>query len=244
MNKIFLKTDDNIKIAINHYFNDKDSVVIICPGWFMSKDSKHFLKIAEDLAKDFDIIAMDFRGHGKSDGFYTFTAKEGLDLAAVVNYSKNSCHYNNIYLLGFSLGGAMVLIGAANNEDIKKVIAVSAPTEFMKIENHMYSPDAWIPTLFQKFEPLRWLTIRPGFPFYKKEKPIDIVHKINAPTLFIAGEKDPTVFPWHTENLYKAAKCKKDYKLFKNARHAEDLYTDFPDEFIKVCIKWFRQDEL
>ena len=36
------------------------------------------------------------------------------------------------------------------NNDIDKIIAVSAPADFDKIENHMYSPDAWIPTLFPK----------------------------------------------------------------------------------------------
>lgn len=65
----------------------------------------------------------------------------------------------------------------------------------------MYSPDAWIPTLFHKFEPLRWLSIRAGNPFLKKRKPVDIIQNIKSPTLFIAGEKDPTVLPWHTKNF-------------------------------------------
>ena len=68
---------------------------------------------------------------------------------------------------------------------------------------------------------------------------IDFVDKINVPTMFIAGEKDPTVFPWHTENLYNNAVCKKEYKLFKKTRHAEDLYIDYPQEFIKTCVDWF-----
>ena len=75
----------------------------------------------------------------------------------------------------------------------------------------------------------------------KKIKPIDVVSKINVPTLFIAGEKDPTVFPWHTEALYNKAVCKKQYKLFKNANHAEDLYHDFPEEFLNLCVEWFEK---
>ncbi len=239
MKELFLQTNDNIKIAINHYVGQKDSVIIICPGWFMTKDSKTFCKLAKDFTPNFDVIAMDFRGHGKSGGFYTFTAKEELDLSAVINYAKEECNYKQIYLLGFSLGGALVLISAAKNSFINKVIAVSAPVNFLKIENHMYSPDAWIPTLFHKFEPKRWLTIRPGYIFHKKENPIDIVDKITIPTLFIAGEKDPTVFPWHTKTLYEKAICNKDYILMKNTRHAEDLYTDYPVEFIKLCQQWF-----
>lgn len=240
MQELFLKTDDNIKIAINHYNGQNDSVIIICPGWFMTKDSKSFLDLAKDLNKNFDIIAMDFRGHGKSEGFYTFTAKEERDLNAVINYSKNQCKYKQIYLLGFSLGGALALITSSKTPDINKVITVSAPTDFLKIENRMYSPNAWIPTLFQKFEPKRWLTIRPGLITLKKEKPIDIVKNIKVPTLFIAGENDPTVFPWHTKKLYENAQCRKNYILMKNAKHAEDLYIDYPKDFINLCNDWLK----
>ena len=239
MQEVFLKTVDNIKIAINHYSQFKNSVIIIAPGWFMTKDSKIFKKISEDLFKTFDIITMDFRGSGKSKGFYTFTAKEEQDLNCVINYAKK--HYEKVFVLGFSLGGALSIISGAKNKNINGIIAVSAPTEFYKIENKMYSPNAWIPTLFQKFEPLRWMTIRAGNPFLPKEKPIDLVEKITVPTLFIAGEKDPTVCPWHTQKLFENAKCKKDFILFEKARHAEDLYTDYPEKFITYCTEWLEQ---
>ena len=233
-----LLTQDKIKIEINYYNRDNDSVVIICPGWFMTKDSKIFKNISSELAKHFDVITMDFRGHGKSGGRYTFTSKEDLDLKAVTDFAKSK-DYKNIYLMGFSLGGALSIIyGAKPNNGISKIIAISAPSDFYKIENRMYSPDAWIPTIFQKFEPLRWLTIRPGNPFSGKIKPIEVVKDIKCPTLFIAGEKDPTVLPWHTKALYEKAHCTKDYILFKNARHAEDLYSDYPKKFIQCCINW------
>lgn len=239
MQEVFLKTLDNIKIAINHYSKSRNSVIIIAPGWFMTKDSKIFRKMSEDLFKSFDIITMDFRGSGKSGGVYTFTAKEEKDLNCIINYAKNK--YQKIFLLGFSLGGALSVIVGSKNKNICGIIAVSAPTEFYKIENKMYSPDAWIPTLFQKFEPLRWLTIRAGNPFLHKEKPIELVNKITVPTLFIAGEKDPTVCPWHTQKLFENATCKKDFILFENARHAEDLYTDYQKKFIKYCTSWLEQ---
>lgn len=240
MPQVFLTTSDNIKIGVNHYVNNHDDVVIICPGWFMTKDSKSFQNISNDLSENFDVLTMDFRGHGTSSGFFTFTSKEELDLDAVVQYAKNECNYNNIYLIGFSLGAATSILYSAKHSNIAKLIAVSAPTDFYKIENRMYSPDAWIPTLFQKFELKRWLTIRPDLIIRKKEKPIDLVNNISIPTLFIAGEKDPTVLPWHTEALYNAAKCKKNYKLFKNARHAEDIYMDYIQEFIQLCTDWLK----
>lgn len=240
LNEVLLKTEDNIDIKINHYANDKDEVVIICPGWFMTKDSKSIKNLSKTLRSFCDVITMDFRGHGKSGGFYTFTANEEKDLAIVVEFAKRK--YKKVSLMGFSLGGALVLLHSAKDSDIDKNIVVSAPADFYKIENHMYSPHAWYPTLFQKFEPKRWVSIRPGNPFLPKERPIDVIKNVKSPTLFLAGENDPTVFPWHTELLYNEAVCKKSYKLFENANHAEDLFNDYPMKFIKLCKKWLIED--
>ena len=235
----FLKTADKIKIALNHYDFGRENVLIIAPGWFMTKDSKSFMQISEIFNEYSDVLAFDFRGHGKSSGFYTFTTKEISDISAVIDYAKNN--YKEIYLMGFSLGAAISLIAASSDESIKKVIVVSPPACFNKIENNMWKKEAWLPT-FQKCELKRWFSIRPGFLFGKKIKPIDIVKSIKCPTLFIAGEKDPTVFPWHTQALFEKAECKKKYELFENGCHSEDLFIQNKEKFVSTCVNWFLEN--
>lgn len=236
--EIFLRTNDGVKIAINHHMTGHDEVLIIAHGWFMTKDSSYFIDIANTFSKDLDVISMDFRGHGRSSGFYTFTSKEPEDLRTVVNYAKK--HYSKVYLMGFSLGGALALIHGAVEKDVDKIIAVSAPHSFIKIENHMWRKEAWSHSL-KKFEILRSLTIRPSLIIGKKIRPIDIVDKIEVPTLFLAGDKDATVRAWHTMSLYRVAKCKKHFELFKNCCHAEDLFYQERNRFISVCKNWFLQ---
>ena len=240
MKTTFLTTNDNVKIAINHYHNGNDTVVIVLPGWCMTKDSKAFKSISEMFSEKFDVITFDFRGHGKSSGFFTFTAVEIIDLDKVVRYARK--YYKNIYLAGFSLGGAMAVIYASKSKFINKVIAVSAPCEFSKIENQMWKKEAWLET-FKKFELSRFASIRP-FPIpMKKEKPCNLVNKIKVPILFIAGGKDPTVHSWHTKRLYDIANCPKKYKCFENGFHAEDLYLHYKDEFSKLCIDFLEQQK-
>ncbi len=140
-------------------------------------------------------------------------------------------------MAGFSLGAALSLIAASKIDYIDKIVAVSAPSDFKTIENHFWKKEAWIPT-FQKFEPKRWLSIRPGLVNLKKTKPLDIINKIKCPTLFLAGEKDPTVYYWHTKLLYDKAECEKKYVLFENCCHAEDLFRQNPDKFKELCIDW------
>lgn len=235
MQELFLNTIDNVKIALNLYNYAHDSVVIICPGWFMTKDSKSFSGLASKLATRYDVISMDFRGHGKSGGFYTFTEKEVRDLKSVVDFAKE--RYAKVYLMGFSLGGALVILHGALVGDVDKIIAVSAPSDFDKIENKMWHPNAWIPTL-KKFEPKRWVSVRPSAKIGKKIKPVNVVDMIKVPTLFIAGEKDVTVYPWHTELLYEKAKCEKHYELFNGCIHAEDIFIKEPDKFLNLCFEW------
>ncbi len=236
MEKFFLETEDNINIAVNHIKNNHKEVIILVHGWFMTKDSRAFSSLADDLSAYFDVISFDCRGHGKSSGFYTFTSKETIDLKTVVDYAKS--FYEKIYLIGFSLGGALVLIHSALNKDVDKVIAVSAPSDFNKIENQMWKKEAWLPTL-KKFEPERWFSIRPSLITREKIKPFEIIKDVEAPTLFIAGEKDPTVCPWHTEKLYKEALCTKKFELFDSI-HAEDLYLDEPEKFVNTCVNWLK----
>lgn len=234
-----IKTTDNINISLTHYKTGSDSVVVICHGWFMTKDSKAFTMLSEDIARYFDVIVFDFRGHGKSSGCYTFSAKEEKDLSAIVNYAQN-CGYNHIHLLGFSMGAAQVLNYASCNS-VTSVIAVSPPADFSKIENHVWKPEAWIPTLFKKFEPVRWCSVRPGSLFHKKTAPVDVVENISAPTLFILGEKDPIVYPWHTKKLYNKAVCDKKIEIFENGKHAEDLYLEHRDRFLNTCVKRIKE---
>ena len=237
MNEVCLKTKDNICIKVNRYETGHDEVVIICPGWFMTKDSKAFARISEEFSKDFDVISMDFRGHGKSSGFFTFTSKETFDLQSVVEFAKKN--YKKVYLAGFSLGGAQVIIHEAIYHNVDKIIAVSAPSDFYKIENKIWNKNAFIPT-FKKFELKRWISVRPSLVIHKKIKPIEVIRQIHVPTLFFSCKKDPTVCSWHTEKLYNEAVCPKKFELFENGIHAEDLYLSEPERFMNLCVEFLK----
>jgi len=239
MKEELLQTEHGVRIALNHYETGHKEVLVILPGWFMTKDSKSFTDMAEAFAESFDVILPDARGHGKTSGAYTFTAEELLDVDAVVNFARNK-GYEKIYLLGFSLGGALVVNYAANYKGVDKVIAVSAPYSFEKIENQMWRPEAWFMTVFRKMNLKQWFSIRPHPKGLTAPKiaPIDVVEKVEVPTLFIAGEKDPTVHAWHTEALCEKAICEKRFELFEKCCHAEDLFLQQRERFINVCKDW------
>jgi pimeloyl-ACP methyl ester carboxylesterase len=236
MSECFLKSKDGERIALNHYDQKRDSVIIICHGWAMCKDSKVFKGLSEDLFKHHDIITLDFRGHGQSSGSFTFTAKEPQDLEAVVAFAKT--RYKKVTLMGFSLGSAISIIHAASHKDVENVIAVSAPVSFEKIENEFYRKEAFIPSI-KKFEFWRSFTIRPGNLFLPKTNPIDVVeHLEDIPILFLSGGKDRTIHAWHGTALHEKATSPSEHILFEDDFHAEDLYLSSPRRFVETCIQW------
>lgn len=234
--EIYVTTIDKVKIAINHYNAQSDRVVIIAPGWTMSKDSKFIKKIAANFIGFFDVIAMDFRGHGKSSGLYTFTSDESHDLNAVINFAKNI--YKKVYLIGFSLGGAISIITSTINKNVDMLIAVSPPHSFAKIKHFGWVID-FLKNEFNKYELKILATLRPH-PFLKKKiRPIDVAGMLEIPTLFIAGEFDTIIRLTDTKSLFDKANCQKRFEMFKNCKHAEDLIHQDEDKFVNICLEWF-----
>lgn len=233
--ELYIKTSDGIKIAINHFKRAKEQVLVIANGWTMSKDSKFISEMANLFAQTFDVISFDFRGHGKSSGIYTFTSKEPEDLKSVVNYANK--FYEKIYLLGFSLGGAISIIHSAETGNIDRLIIVSAPHSFAKIKNFMWIKD-FIKNPFKKYEFKICSKLRPSLIIQKKVKPIDIIDKIKIPTLFIVGDSDTIIHPDDTKSLFNKAKCEKKFELFENCNHAEDLLYQEKQKLINTCKEW------
>lgn len=234
--ELHVKTIDGIKIALNHYKRNNKEVLIIANGWTMCKESKFTSEMAKEFAKIFDVISFDFRGHGKSSGLYTFTHKEPNDLKSVISYAKK--YYKEIYLIGFSLGGAISVI-TASEEILDRLIIVSAPHSFPRIKSFKWVID-FIKNRIRKYEFKKWATLRPSLIIKKKIRPIDVVHKISAPTLFIAGDLDTIIPPEDTKSLFDKALCEKRFELFENCHHAEDLLHQNKDKLINTCLDWLK----
>lgn len=234
-----VQSHDAIKIAFNHFVSgDRDTVVVLCHGFWMSKDAKPFVALSEDIYQFYDVIAMDQRGHGRSGGYFSFTAYEHEDIAAIIAFAKTT--YTHIYLIGFSLGAASSIIYASHAKYIDGVIAVSAPMSFNEIENKFWKKEAVVPAL-EKFGS-HVFKLRVGSLRATKIKPKDVVSRIApTPLLFISGSNDPIISSTHTEVLYAAAHEPKQLLLIKDGLHAEDLYRLHPDTFVDGCIHWIQK---
>lgn len=225
------KSFDGADIYFDHYVKkERYSVLVICHGFLMTKNAEVFRNIAEDFFEMYDVIVMDQRGHGKSKGSFSFTSKEHKDIKAVIEYAEK--YYKNIFLMGFSLGAASSIIETAKEKNVKAVIAVSPPSDFMKIENKFWRSKA-------SSTGFNILKTRFGNVLSKKEKPVDLVSKISPiPVLIIHGDNDNIIFRRHAEILYEKAREPKKVIFIKGGLHAEQLYEQDRKGFIKHCVLW------
>ncbi|MFI5958203.1 alpha/beta hydrolase [Cryptosporangium sp. NPDC051539] len=83
------------------------------------------------LRRRADILVVELRGHGRSEGRSTMGTNEVLDVAAAVEWGR-ARGYDRVVTLGFSFGAAVVLCHAAlrqaPGERVDAVAAVSTPS--------------------------------------------------------------------------------------------------------------------
>jgi len=196
--------------------------------------------MGQALAADYDVMVMDFRGHGQSGGRFTFGAKEHLDMLAVVDYAK--ARYARIGVIGFSMGAAAAIIASAQSSAINSLIAVCAPTEFRKIEFNIFKMGFAENVTYNLFQEGRvGKGVRLGNPFLKKIRPFDAINDVRIPVFFIHGQKDWLIYPWHSQALFEKKKGVKKIYSFENGTHAEYLFRSFPQELLRLFISWFQE---
>ena len=231
-----LAAQDGVRISVDRYAEPgRTAVLVICPGFFKSKETPTFQRMARALAIGRDVLCMDFRGHGRSGGLYTFSAREGSDLEAVLTWARE--RYERIGLLGFSLGGAIAINTLnRNRERVVSLMTVGAPCVFDEIEFKWWTPAA-IRSGIRGLE--RGAGCRPGNLFLKKERPLEHIAALHPlPVCFVHGDRDATVGVQHSHRLYDAAREPKRLEIIKDGGHAEALFRDDPNGFVRLVQPW------
>lgn len=234
-----LYTHDKVAIAYEHYKKGFDSVIIVCPGFFNSKKNRWMRKTIDLISSNYDVIIFDFRGHGDSGGRFSWTAKEHLDVKAVLDYTKSQ-GYKEIGILAFSLGAMASVNAISTNGDVQSMVLISCPYKFSKIDYHFWKPEMFS-DLKDNIE-CNWegKGARTTHIFKRKPKTIRKIAKIKrVPILFIHGDKDWVIKAYHSQKLYDAAITYKKIEIIKGGLHAERLIQLCPDKMKSLILNWF-----
>jgi len=239
--KTSLNTKDKVNLSFEHNRSGYRSLIVICPGFFNSKKNRWMRKTVELVSDCYDTFIFDFRGHGESSGKFTWSAKEYLDVEAVLDYVAGY-KYNSIGILAYSLGAAASITAANKRKDVKAMVLVSCPFSFWQINYHFWQPEM-LSDLKDNID-CDWegKGARVGSLFRLKKKPINEIKKIkDIPILFIHGQRDWVIKDSHSQKLYAVVQGPKGIELIEDGLHAERMVQQNPERMKKLILNWFNQ---
>ncbi|QUI23884.1 alpha/beta hydrolase [Vallitalea pronyensis] len=235
--KIELVSDYGYKL-IGHAFcqdSQEKKFMVVVHGVTCSKEYGHGY-IALFLKMGYNVIAMDSRYHGESGGHdISYGYYERYDLQKIMAYIKDT--YGNdshIGIHGVSMGAGIALMYAGSIEDGADFYIVDCPySDFYEEARYRVQYDfKHVPSFARKFIVGigdMAIRLRSGFSL-KDVRPIDHVHKITSPILFINTKEDMYIPPEMSQELYDKKRDSKHMYWVEKGGHAM-AYTEDPEMY-------------
>ncbi|RLI80019.1 alpha/beta hydrolase [Archaeoglobales archaeon] len=195
-----------------------ENVAVICHGLPYDPGSV-VEKSYDDLAKYFakrgiDSVIFDFSGTGLSKGEFRIS-NWVEDLMYIVD------RFNEVNLIGFSMGGVIATYVAANSKNVKSLATISSPC-CSKIFN-----DRVLEMIYSNARTKGVLRGIEGYDEFigkfkadmEEFEPIKWIGNVNVPVLIVHGTADEIVSYENAEILFKAANEPKKLLKVKNGSH-------------------------
>lgn len=186
------------------------------------------------------MLVMDLSGRGSSDGDYiTYTVNERHDVVSMTRWLRErGVPADKLAVFGTSNGGASAIYAAAMDPEIA-ALALDAPYSDLWAIARETLEDRGLPTVLAW--PLRWAVERRAGFDVKDVRPIDVIRDISVPVLFIHGDADTEVRPYHSETLHDArrtAGLASERWVLPGGEHGFDNYPP-QDEFWGRVLDFF-----
>lgn len=156
------KTKDGVTLSAWYTPPSNGAVILLAHGL---SGSRYALFHAMFARHGYGALSWDFRAHGLSGGgFSTLGYDEQLDVEAALNFALTQPNVERVGAWGASLGGATVLLAAANRTEIQAVVADSAfPTleDAMRVNTPFDFPDPFVMALYQLHSGIRIRDVNP-----------------------------------------------------------------------------------
>lgn len=169
------------------------------------------------ISRGFDVVAYDSRAHGASGGdVCTYGYFEKADLHRVID----ELGPGPVILIGTSLGAAVAIQAAAENERISGVVAAEVFADLESVARDR------APRLLTEG------MIRDAFALAEKRgrfavaavSPETAARSIRVPVLLVHGDRDKETRPQHSRRVFEALNGPKELLLVPGAGHNESLH--------------------
>lgn len=231
---------DSLKLEgfISQQIDSSKPTIILLHGIRSRKE--YFIPFAKELIlKGFQIVAIDHRAHGNSEGeFCSFGYHEKQDISLLIDeLEKRGCR--KIGVFGQSLGGAIGLQSMGFDSRIQFGIIESTFYNFKEVTTNYFCR-------LTKISPRSKLATQ-LFPYFVEKagslakfpidscNPSDYAKNINAPVLLVHGKKDQRIPVYHAHKNYNSLdSTKTKFIKIENANHVNVHQTGGFPYFLKM----------
>ena len=240
MESIQVGTVDGVRLDGAHVTPDAGArpglAFVLAHGFTVSSRKPTVRRIARRLGRHGGVLAVDFRGHGRSAGRSSVGDSEVLDMDAVVGLARR-LGYQRVATVGFSMGGAVVLRHAARAatasgvtpvETVDAVVSVSAPSRWYIRDTRPMRRVHWLlESRTGRLVSATVLRTRLGREWVEApESPVEVVSRIPpTPLLVVHGDQDLFFGLSHGRDLAAAAGSGAELWEIAGFGHAEGATT-------------------
>jgi uncharacterized protein len=227
----------------------KFPLIIICHGFTSTRIGvdRLFVKTAQALVKlGFAVLRFDYAGCGESEGEYgenEFACFIDQTKEAISFGSKLTCiNEHNITLIGHSLGGAVAVCTAADDERISNVITWSAVGNPFADIKEIVGYNGEHPVI----DHLGYAITEEFLLSLQAFSPLKAIKKFRGNALFIHGTGDPVISSDYCSAYYKESKKvkggSKSMELIEGANHTYSSIKHF-DLLIRSTSDWLLKND-
>lgn len=221
---VTITADDGVKLAAWFLPRPGAPAIVLLHGYPAEKAD--MLPIAAALAPRFTVLLLDQRYFGRSEGrVTTIGAKERQDLERAIDFLA-ARGFRSVGVFGFSLGGAVALLTAAEDPRIRAVAAYAPFADLKALGHELYG---WLWVLKYPFVELilLWSRLFLGHDI-TQPSPERAAATLSIPVLLVHSREDEQIPFAHAERLRRALarNGQAEFVLMDHGRHGE-LPADF-----------------
>jgi pimeloyl-ACP methyl ester carboxylesterase len=215
----------------------RPDALLVVPGIFMNRSQAEHRLLAERMSEIADVVTLDVRGHGDSEGAFTFGNVEPEDVADLARHLRGQ--YRNVGGIGFSFGGYHTCIAAAEHRVYDAVALVGTPHRLFILDHNFLTGGLVRSVPWMAKRVRRFTRLKPTLP--GPRSPSGLVDRIApVPLLVVHGEDDFLIPPKHARELYDRAGEPKSLLMLPRGLHAENILAADPEPLLEGLGAFFR----
>jgi len=195
-------------------------------------DNRLFVRFARCAREQgFAVLRFDFAGSGDSEGDFADMTVTGeiQDLGSAIAFAHTipCLEGSPVYLIGYSLGGAIALAAAAGDQSVQGVVCWAPASDLTAVFTAILGSETFLTARRQggaitcRNDSKQFLLKSGFFRDLDRHDPVRYIKTIiPRPVLLIQGTADAKVLPGQTEELFKAAGEPKELHIIPDAPHS------------------------